>query len=147
MTEARVRGRTLMIGILAFAVLFGVVLWYFQTRAFYHVIHADSVTVAGKTVPVTDFRGIDAGTSPLKLRACFRMPALPDAPRTDEATPLGTPGWFDCYDQQAIADALATGHAVAYLAAANEPDGFDRIVVRMEDGRAFMWRQSNGKYD
>lgn len=134
-------GRVLVLGLVAFAALFAAALWYAQTYAFYEETQAVDVRIAGRSYPVTDWRGIDASTSPLKLRACFRLDAVPEAPRAEEPVPLVAPGWFDCFDAEALDRALEAGEAEAWLAEAEEFDGADRIVMRFPDGRAYMWRQ------
>lgn len=134
-------GRTLVIGLLAFAVVFAAALWYAQTYAFYRETAAEAVTIAGQSYPVTDWQGIDATTSPLKLRACFQLDAEPQAPLAENPTPLVAPGWFDCFDAERLARALASGEATAWLAQPEEFDGADRMVMRFPDGRAYMWRQ------
>ncbi len=140
-------GRILIIGFLAFTVVFGAALWWFQTRAYYEEISADSVEIAGQSYPVSDWRGIDAPTSPLKLRACFRLADAPDAPVAEDAAPLVAPGWFDCFDAEALARALEASEATAYIAARDEFGAANRIVARYPDGRAFMWRQLKPKSD
>ena len=140
-------GRALVITLVAFTVIFGAVLWYFQTYAFYAELGAETVTIAGRDYAVSDYRGIDAMTSPLKLRSCFYLPAVPDAPVAENPTPLVAPGWFDCFDARTIAEALEAGDAIAYLAQPDEFDGVDRLVARYADGRAFEWRQFNDKYN
>lgn len=139
-------GRTFILGLLAFTAVFGVALWYFQTRAWYSEIDADTVLIAGTAYPVTDYRGIDAPTSPLKRRACFRLEAAIDAPPAPDPTPLVAPGWFDCFDAGALARALEAGEARAFVAERNEPQGIDRIVAVYPDGRAYEWRQLNQLY-
>lgn len=134
-------GRYLVIALLVFVALFGAVLWYFQTYAFYAELGADKVTIAGKEYSVSNYRGIDAVTSPLKLRSCFEMHGTIDAPLAEKPTPLVAPDWFDCFDAREIGEALEQGEAVAYLAEADEFDGVDRIVARFPDGRAYEWRQ------
>jgi len=134
-------GRILIIGFLAFVAVFAAALWYFQTRAYYEEVQADSVEIAGQRYPVSDWRGIDAPTSPLKLRACFRLAEAPDAPVAEDAAPLVAPDWFDCFDATALQTALDTGDATAYLAAPDEFGATRRIVARFPDGRAYMWRQ------
>lgn len=138
-------GRVLMTGLVLFALVFGVAVWWFQTRAYYEqVVGITEVVVAGAPVPVRAYRGIDASTSPLKLRACFEAGgSWPDAPYEGEVTPLTAPGWFDCFDAETIDADLASGYAVAVLAEDNAPFGFSRIIARYPDGRAFMWRQMN----
>lgn len=136
-------GRYLAGGLVAFALLFGAVLWWFQTRGHYVTVEGvQSVTVAGETIPVAHYEGIDAASSPLKLRGCFRAEGL-DGPEAPEAEPLVAPGWFGCFDAERITQDLAAGRARAILAAFNEPWGFDRIVASYPDGRAFEWRQIN----
>jgi hypothetical protein len=134
-------GRILIIGFLAFVAVFAAALWYFQTRAYYEEVSADSVEIAGQSYPVSDWRGIDAPTSPLKLRACFQLDEAPDAPVAEDAGPLVAPDWFDCFDAQALQSALENGEATAYLAAPGEFGATNRIVARFPDGRAYMWRQ------
>ena len=134
-------GRTVMIGFLAFTVVFGVALWWFQTRAFYEETEAQSVEIAGERYAVSDWQGIDAPTSPLKLRACFTLDAVPDAPEATDPTPLVAPAWFECFDAGMITRALESGEATAYLAEEEEFQGANRLVARFSDGRAFMWRQ------
>ena len=136
-------GRTLMIALIGFSVIFGAALWYFQTRGWYEPVeNLTEITIDGQTIAVTDYQGLDAASSPLKLRGCFRMePAA--APVAERPDPLIAPGWFDCFDAKAIADDLAAGKALPLLAESNQPYGFDRIVAYYPDGRAFQWRQIN----
>jgi len=134
-------GRILIIGFVAFVAVFAAALWYFQTRAYYEEVSADSVEIAGQSYPVSDWRGIDAPTSPLKLRACFQLDDKPDAPVAEDAAPLVAPDWFDCFDAEALESALADGEATGYLAAPGEFGATNRIVARFPDGRAYMWRQ------
>jgi hypothetical protein len=134
----------------AFCVIFGVALWYYQTRAFYtETTDVTEIIIQGQTLPVVNYTGIDADTSPLKLRACFRIRdgVAPDAlalfPLAPEATPLVAPSWFDCFDASAMTRGIAEGPLRAIIAAHDEPWGFDRIVATWPDGRGYMWRQAN----
>ncbi|MEM9144663.1 MAG: DUF6446 family protein [Pseudomonadota bacterium] len=139
-------GRMIVIGLVGFAALFGLGLWYAQFYAFYEETTAQEVEINGVAYSVADWTGIDASSSPLKLRACFQLAETPEAPLAPEPTPLVAPPWFDCFDAGAIDAALRAGEAVAYLAAREEALGVNRIVVRYPDGRAFMWRQLNERY-
>lgn len=142
--------KPMILAFAAFCAVFAVALWWFQTRAFYDRMEgAGSVLVQGSELPVAAFEGIDAATSPLKLRACFRIAdgVAPDAlahlPAAEDATPLVGPGWFDCFDAGALTEGLERGELRAVLAEANAPWGFDRIVAYAPDGRGWMWRQMN----
>lgn len=136
-------GRFLVGGLVLFALLFGAALWWFQTRGYYETVTGvASVTIAGVPVPVTDYEGIDASTSPLKMRGCFRAGAI-DGPDAPEPEPLVAPGWFSCFDAEQIEADINSGAARAVLAEFNQPYGFDRIVAAYPDGRAFQWRRIN----
>jgi hypothetical protein len=144
MQSGLTRGKKLVIGLVGFAVLFGLGLWYAQTRAFYERVDGlESITAGGETVAVSAYQGLDGTSSPLKLRGCFTVDteALAGLPEAEEASPLTTPGWFDCFIPIAIGNAVRRGEARAVVAASNEPAGFDRIIAYFPDGRAFMWRQ------
>ncbi len=140
----RMRGRALLVGMGVALVIFGAALWWFQTRAYYAELPPQAtVDVAGRAVPVSDFRGIDAASSPIKLRACFRVApeALAEAPPAETPVPLVAPGWFECFDAGALTAALAAGRASAVVAAEGEFADTQRLIAVYPDGRAFMWRQ------
>ncbi|AWB49028.1 histidine kinase [Gemmobacter aquarius] len=93
--------------------------------------------------------GIDSDSSPIRFRACFKTPMtqamLTETYRIYPApTPLLAPGWFDCFDAEAIGAALESGEAIAFLGQANIHPGVDRVVAVFADGRAFAWQQLNG---
>lgn len=139
-------GRKVMIALLGFCVIFGAALWYFQTRAYYEeVTGVTEVMAYGDAFPVTEYRGIDANTSPLKFRACFTVDwdYWPSDEFKEVAQPLTAPDWFDCFDAKKIADDIQAGNATAILADENEIYGFSSYIAQYEDGRAFMWRQIN----
>lgn len=146
-------GRRLVILLLGFAVIFGVALWYFQTRAFYSELEPGAVRLTltrpdGRTepLPVAAIQAIDASTSPLKFRACFKVTGdLSDLVQTfhtyPQAEPLVAPGWFDCFDAARIAQDLAAGRAMAFVGTWDIAPGTDRIVAIYPDGRGFAWHQ------
>ncbi|MBF9035674.1 histidine kinase [Rhodobacterales bacterium HKCCE2091] len=150
-------GQVMAIAIVAATALFGAGLWYTQTRAYYVEVEAGDpageVLVTrhdGTAEPllVEAFSGIDADTSPIRYRACFTVPmslaALTETYRAyPEAEPLTAPGWFDCFDADAIGAALDDGSAFAFLGQSNETFGFDRVVVVAQDGRGWSWTQIN----
>ena len=57
------------------------------------------------------------------------------------ATPTVAPGWFGCFDAQAIGAALERGEALAFLSEAGIAPKIDRVVAVFPDGRAFAWHQ------
>jgi hypothetical protein len=141
-----VNGKLIVGGLVVVALSAGIGLWYSQTYAYYARIDGlTEVNAYGGALAVTQYRGIDADTSPLKLRACFKVDwdyVLTDTYQR-EAEPLVAPRWFDCFDAVTIAQDIAAGDAVALLAEQNHPFGFSRFIAQYPDGRAFMWRQLN----
>lgn len=142
-------GRFLILGLVIFCATFGATLWYFQIYAYYSEIRGiTEVEVDGKDRPVTDYLGVDATSSPLKLRACFKVdwPYEQSDKFLKKATPLTAPPWFECFKSEQIEKDLKDKKATAILAAINEPDGVDRYIAQYPDGRAFMWHQLNEKF-
>ena len=59
-------GKAVAIGLVAFAAIFGAALYWFQVYAFYERQSGiGALVVAGETVPVARYEGIDAASSPL----------------------------------------------------------------------------------
>lgn len=151
-------GRRLVLVLLGFAAVFGAALWYFQTRAFYSELDPSAVQLTltqpdGRLVPLlaTRIQAIDAGTSPLKFRACFRLGGdLSGFARRFEtypqAKPLVAPGWFDCFDAGEIARDLAAGLATGFVGAREIVAGADRIVAIYPDGRGYAWHQLSEEF-
>jgi hypothetical protein len=139
----RVSGKYVVTGLVAFTGLFGLVFWWFQSHAFYSETKADEaeVVIAGSPYRVTEWEGLDASSSPLKMRACFLIRDPIEALPALAPEPLVAPGWFRCFNAEVIAENLASGYAKAYVAERNNPHGFDRIVAVFPGGRAYMWRQ------
>jgi hypothetical protein len=139
-------GRRLVVAFLALVAIFAVALVYFQVFAFYE--RTDGPGALALPVPVAAWEGIDAPTSPLKLRACFETdPAaaatLEPAP---DAAPLNPPFWFRCFESGGLTEDLDAGRASAYAVARDVPDGFDLMLAVYPDGRAFLWRQLNERF-
>lgn len=139
------------------ALVVGGAIYYLQVYAFYRELAPDSpeavvrlTTLEGRAVPVEvrDYQGIDADSSPIRYRACFRL-SLPvdQLSRTytpyEKAVPLNAPGWFSCFDAKAVGEDLEVGKASAWLGEANITYGVDRVVAVYPDGRAFAWNQLN----
>ncbi len=167
----RVSGKIVVLSLVLFATGFGAALWYFRYYAYYHPVYLTGdpaleaarlkgEEVSGTTirltpkgggapvaVPVRDFRGIDAITSPIKFRACFRIDMPLEELRrrfeiAEDATPLVGPSWFvDCFDAARLTEDLAAGRAVAFVGERGIRPGVDRIVLVYPDGRAHAWNQ------
>ncbi|HCQ64232.1 MAG TPA: histidine kinase [Rhodobacteraceae bacterium] len=141
------------------ALIFGAVVYYTQVYAFYDEIAGEDAAVSltniatGTPEPILieDFEGIDGSSSPIRYRSCFTasmsFAAITETYASYEgATPLTAPGWFDCFDAEAIGAALEAGDAFAFLGQKDISDGVDRVVAIFPDGRAFAWNQLNEKY-
>ncbi|MHA3915658.1 DUF6446 family protein [Halovulum sp. GXIMD14793] len=141
-------GRILAGGMVIFAAVFAAALWYFQIYAYYlRVDGLTSVSVQGRDIAVQDYTGIDADTSPNKLRGCFKVDpaAFEGVPLAKDPEPLVAPGWFDCFDAHGLSADIEAGKAVAYLAADETQPGaqgyeIHRMIAVYPDGRAYMWR-------
>jgi Family of unknown function (DUF6446) len=139
----------------------GIAMYWLQVYAFYE----DASFIPGAEITLTpiigdqpeaiianDLRGIDADSSPLRFRACFTTPTslatLTETYRNyDAPTPLIAPGWFDCFDANAIGEALEKGEAIAFLSQFEIIHGFDRVVAVFPDGRAYAWHQMNNELE
>jgi hypothetical protein len=144
------KGRTLMIGLLAFAALFGAALVWFQLFAYYERQRGvGALPIGGAAVPIAGYDGIDAASSPLKLRGCFRidLAAVAGLAPAADATPLTAPFWFRCFQAGVLARDLAAGAATAYRIARDSPAGFDLMLAVYPDGRGYLWRQLNDRFE
>ncbi|TNF62956.1 MAG: histidine kinase [Rhodobacteraceae bacterium] len=148
-------GKIMALAILLCAAVAGGVLYYLQVYGFYDQVADDGAAVQvtlrdGAGLRVLDYAGfqaIDAESSPIRYRACFTVAdpgALVDmAQVVDNPQPRNAPGWFDCFDAEAIAAELAAGTATAYLGRKNVHYGVDRIVAITADGRGYAWHDLN----
>lgn len=145
--------------ILGAGLIAGVAIYYLQVFAFYREVPASAAAEmrlvsisSGQPEPILsqDFQAIDADSSPLRFRACFRttqsLAMMSETYRpVAKPVPNNAPYWFDCFDASAIGAALERGEALAFL---SEPDihrGVDRVIAVFADGRAFAWHQLNEK--
>jgi hypothetical protein len=147
--------RVIIVIMLAMAAVAGGVLYYQQVYAYYEEVQfsPDAVqltsvsTGEAETIVVDEFEAIDAVSSPLRYRACFRTP-LSQAMLTetyemvDLAEPRVAPSWFECFDAEQIGADLQTD-AIAFMGIENVEYGIDRIVAIYPDGRGFAWHQIN----
>lgn len=150
-------GKFLAIVIVVSAIVAGAALYYLQVYAFYEELEATgpadvrlTVLATGEAEPVAhnSFRGIDADSSPIRYRACFEtdltLTELEDAYTPyDDAVPLEAPGWFGCFDADAVGAALEDGTAKAFLSVRDIQYGIDRIVAVTETGQGYAWHQIN----
>jgi len=138
-------------------VVAGIAMYYLQVYAFYDEVSADGQTdvqltslVSGVPEPILydGFQAIDSDSSPIRYRACFETSqSLAQLSETfvpyEAAEPLNAPGWFDCFDADALGADLASGEAIAFLGTENLRYGIDRVVAVYPDGRGFAWHQIN----
>lgn len=153
----RTMGKILTVFLLGSAAIAGVAMYYLQVYAFYEEVAADGQTDVQLTVIATgapepilyeNFQAIDADSSPLRYRACFTTP-MSTAFLTEtyeiypNPIPNVAPGWFDCFDAQAIGAALEAEQTVPFLGQSNIIYGFDRVVTIDGGGNGFVWHQIN----
>jgi hypothetical protein len=150
-------GRLVIVALLLTALAMGVGMYWLQVYAYYDELSSEEagpVTLVlkggegGEAIPVTDLRAIDSGSSPIRYRACFTVEEPLDAlaqrfEAYEDPRPLNAPGWFDCFDAEAIGDALESGEGRAFLSAEDIRYGIDRVVAVLPDGRGFAWQQIN----
>jgi hypothetical protein len=139
----------------------GVAMYWLQVYAFYEeasftpgaeIMLTPIIGDQPEVIVANNVTGIDAGSSPLRFRACFTTPTslatLTETYRVyDGATPLLAPGWFDCFDANAIGAALESGEALAFLSQHDIAAGVDRVVAVFPDGRAYAWHQLNDELE
>lgn len=142
------------VGLVIAAAIAGFGVYYTQEYAYYYELAAaDTVgmtTLQGEVepVPVHDFQGTDAESSPIRYRACFKVDiSLGSLTETfqlaETAEPLIGPRWLECFDAESIGTALEAGDAIAFLGQKNVEYGVDRIIVINRDGQAWAWNQLN----
>ena len=61
----------------------------------------------------------------------------------DALSPRNAPGWFDCFDAEAIGAEITAGTALTFLSQKNIHFGVDRVVAITEDGRGYVWHELN----
>ena len=149
-------GKLLAIILVLAAAVAGAGMYYLQVYGFYYDVEPQpgqdvSLVVEGtenpQPIPYSAFQAIDADSSPIRYRACFETDLtaedLAAFRRVENPEPLTAPGWFDCYDAVAIAEALMSGQAQAFMGAKNIHYGVDRIVAVTSDGKGYVWHALN----
>lgn len=141
--------------IVIIAAIAGISIYWLQEYAYYTPVNF----IPGNEIMLTpieggipeailadDVRGIDAGSSPLRFRACFHT-GLTLAMLTEtyvaypNPVPLIGPKSFDCFDANMIGEALERGEALAFLSQSGIAPQIDRVVAVFPDGRAYAWHQ------
>uniref|UniRef100_UPI0031E8901E DUF6446 family protein n=1 Tax=Pseudophaeobacter arcticus TaxID=385492 RepID=UPI0031E8901E len=127
------------------ALMAGAGLYYLQVYGYYEQVDPQEVQLVSLTseepepIPTDAFRGIDADSSPIRYRACFKTTAsLAMLTETyvlvEDVTPRNAPEWFDCFDAAALGAQLEAGTALTFLGTKNVHYGVDRIVAVTDDG-------------
>ena len=147
-------GKLVGIVIMISALIAGFGLYYLQVYGFYDTVETEEVElvsiISGEPEPILfeNFQAIDAESSPIRYRACFTTEMsfglLSETyVGLEEVTPRNAPHWFDCFDAEAIAEALDAGQALLFLGQKNIHFGVDRVVAIHTDGRGFVWHELN----
>jgi hypothetical protein len=148
-------GKILAGGIVVIGAVAGISMFWLQNYAYYETaqfVPSQEILLtpieSGLPEPilVEGIQGIDAGSSPLRFRACFTTPQTQGMLSETYvayvgAVPLFAPTWFDCFDAAAIGAALEDGSALAFLSQSNIAPQIDRVVAVFPDGRAYAWHQ------
>ncbi|WP_406649107.1 DUF6446 family protein [Aliisedimentitalea scapharcae] len=150
-------GKILTIVLILTAVIGGAAMYYLQVYAFYNEVTPtpgqDVILVpvdggAPQAIPYSGFQAIDADSSPIRYRACFQTDLTIEAARATfiempDQSPRTAPGWFDCFDAEALGGELEAGTATTFLSHKNIEYGVDRIVALTSDGRGYAWHELN----
>ncbi|MGR3616365.1 MAG: DUF6446 family protein [Paracoccaceae bacterium] len=150
-------GKIAVIAIVLSALMGGAAMYYLQVYAYYYDVEAQAgrdvmlmtnAEAEPQPIAYSDFRGIDATSSPIRYRACFVTEVSPEQAsesymETPDASPRIAPSWFGCFDAEAIGNQIEAGTARAFLSAKNIAYGIDRIVVLTDDGLGFAWHEPN----
>ncbi len=101
-----------------------------------------------RPIAYDDFQAIDADSSPIRYRACFttdltRQDLAAEFTPSKQTVPRNAPGWFDCFDAEALGTALEEGTATAFVSVKNISYGVDRIVAITDQGQGFVWHDMN----
>lgn len=148
-------GKLMAGGLVAVALIAGAALYYLQVYHFYVRLPADGVQVVAtgldgdpRPLPVSNWQGIDADSSPIRYRACFDTSLTLHIARASfepypKAAPRVAPGWFDCYDAKALGAQIAAGQAQVFLGTSNLEFGIDRVIALTDDGRGYVWHEVN----
>ncbi len=149
-------GKLLVIAILICAAVAGAGLYYLQIYYFYERLPVQGQQINATTLngdltplPISNFEGIDASSSPIRYRACFDVNlSLDEAkaqflPYPDRSAPRTAPFWFECFDADAIGMQITAGDAVIFTGTSNIEYGIDRVIALTSQGRGYVWHEIN----
>ena len=154
-------GKILAGAIVAIALIFGAAVYYFQIYHYYtaYPVEAEKrITLVLKDstdtaeITASDFRAIDAESSPIRYRACFETDLdlgtfankfTHYVPEQAEYGPRNAPGWFDCFDAAKIGALIENGEAQIFLAQRNIQFGIDRVIAVTTSGQGYIWHELN----
>ncbi len=137
------KGRTLFTGFAVFLAIFAFGLFYTINYAYYTETEHTRYRLTDE-LEVMNYVEIDAQTSPIKYRACFKLPAGAELYGNAEgATPLVAPYWFECFNAQQLTKDLEAGEVFAIRYEDNKPYGVSSYMIVYPDGRGYAWRQLN----
>ena len=149
-------GSLIAMVLVASGAIAGGAMYYLQVYGYYTEVEA----LPGEDVKLTslmsgqpeailyeEFQAIDAESSPLRYRACFRteqsQALLTETFEIyDDPVPTVAPGWFECFNAEDVGAALEDERAMAFLGARNIIYGFDRVVAVTDDGQGLSGTRS-----
>lgn len=129
-------------------------MYYLQVYGFYFEVEKPDIKLVSvvsdesESIDATAIQAIDADSSPIRYRACFKTDlSLALLSETyvglEKAEPRLAPKWFDCFDAADIDAQLQAGTALPFLGQKNVAYGVDRIVVITQDGQGYVWHDLN----
>ncbi len=150
-------GKLIASAIVLICLIGGAAIYYLQIYGFYREVPVSGVMDVqmvrlsdGTSTPIehAEFRAIDADSSPIRYRACFTTSLSLGQARAlyvaaPDAEPRNAPGWFGCFDAEAIGEAIKGGTAVTFLSKKNIAYGVDRVVAITADGHGYSWHTFN----
>ncbi|KPD13116.1 DUF6446 family protein [Phaeobacter sp. 11ANDIMAR09] len=150
-------GKFLSIILIASGLAAGAAMYYLQVYGYYDEVTAnpgqDVVLLpldqdTPRPIAYDNFQAIDAGSSPIRYRACFttsvtRQELAQVFQLSDQHEPRNAPKWFDCFDAEALGGALKEDRATAFVAVKNIFYGVDRIVAVTDQGLGYAWHELN----
>ena len=150
-------GKFIALCLVLIPIMFGLIMYYLQVYAYYRVVVSDGVSDViltrkkdGGVEPIfyTNFQGIDSESSPIRYRACFKVPTSINSLKelyvvVEDAEPLTAPAWFDCYQAESLGKKIQEGLATSFLSIENIIFGIDRVVTVLPNGDAFSWTKIN----